>query len=166
MVSVQNAAHGSKTHANWVSAGNKSLKSMFGDSVLGSLRSPLARCQLFDSKPTTGRKVPSLLSPCHSAANGKQAPLHLTCWAAGRGPWAVGRGPWAASRGPRAVGKSFREPCTAFCTDTTSHTATSHTGHIQAAPTVDLGPAKPAPQSMWISLFVMVGAAWICAGLG
>ncbi len=30
MVSVQNAAHGSKTHENWVSVGNKSLKSMFG----------------------------------------------------------------------------------------------------------------------------------------
>ncbi len=30
MVSVQNAAHGSKTHENWISVGNKSLKSMFG----------------------------------------------------------------------------------------------------------------------------------------
>ena len=28
------------------------------------------------------------------------------------------------------------EPCAAFCTDTTSHTATSHTAHIQAAPTI------------------------------
>ena len=63
------------------------------------------------------------------------------------------------------------EPCAAFCTETTSRTATSHTAHIQAAPTitkrlstsidkstvgggrrppptVDFGPAKPARQSM------------------
>ena len=28
------------------------------------------------------------------------------------------------------------EPCAAFCTETTSRTATSHTAHIQAAPTI------------------------------
>ncbi len=33
-------------------------------------------------------------------------------------------------------------------------------------PTVDFGPAKPAPQSMWIRLFVMVGAAWMCGVTG
>ncbi len=36
-------------------------------------------------------------------------------------------------------------------------------GGRRPSPTVDLGPAKPAPQSMWISLFVIVGAGWICA---